>query len=105
MNSLVFGGRAAYTLSRSWGLLTPMVRAEYRARAVGNYRQDMAYLDLPGIQYSLRQASDKEGSLSLSLGFEALIQGWTLGMEYGTNPLSSSGMNGDMIRATVRYGF
>jgi len=105
VNSLVFGGRAAYTLSRSWGLLTPMVRAEYRARAVGNYRQDMAYLDLPGIEYSLRQASDKEGSLSLSLGFEALIQGWTLGMEYGTNPLSSSGMNGDMIRATVRYGF
>ncbi|MGA1578595.1 MAG: putative Ig domain-containing protein, partial [Steroidobacteraceae bacterium] len=105
VNSLVLGGRAAYTLSRSWGLLTPMVRAEYRMRTVGDYRQDMAYLDLPGIEYSLRQGSDNEGSLSLSLGFEALIQGWTLGMEYGSNPLSSSGMSGDMVRATVRYGF
>lgn len=101
----VLGLRAERDFARSWGILRPKGRIEYRHRFDGRYGQDMAYADTPGTRYRLTRASSESDNVAVSLGLEALTGGLSVSVEYGTSGMSLDTLGGQQVRVMIRTGF
>ncbi|WP_198031899.1 Ig-like domain repeat protein [Bradyrhizobium sp. Ec3.3] len=103
----VIGGRLAYPMLQSWGVLTPTARAEWRHAFDGGYAQTLNYVDLVGLAsgYTLSGTSTSRDTLTGGLGLRAGVGGaLSLDLEYLLTS-SVSGIESQRVRGAVKYGF
>ncbi|MDI3563428.1 Ig-like domain repeat protein [Bradyrhizobium sp. Arg816] len=103
----VLGGRLAYPILQSWGVLTPAVRAEWRHAFDGGYVQGLNYVDLVGLTsgYALSGTSTARDTMTGGLSLRADVgNALSLDLEY----LLTSSLNGvesQRLRGAMKYGF
>ena len=81
----VIGIRASYAIKMDWGTLTPGARAEYTHDFAGASRARLGYTDIGTLPYQFK--AEASGDDYTTLGFSldaALLNDWTLGLEYRT---------------------
>ncbi|MCP3469353.1 Ig-like domain repeat protein [Bradyrhizobium sp. CCGUVB1N3] len=103
----VIGGRLAYPMLQSWGVLTPTARAEWRHAFDGGYTQTLNYVDLVGLAsgYTLSGTSTSRDTLTGGLGLRAEVgRALSLDLEYLLTS-SVSGIESQRVRGAVKYGF
>ncbi len=103
----VIGGRLAYPMLQSWGVLTPTARAEWRHAFDGGYTQTLNYVDLVGLAsgYTLSGTSTSRDTLTGGLGLRADVgRALSLDLEYLLTS-SASGIESQRVRGAMKYGF
>jgi uncharacterized protein with beta-barrel porin domain len=103
----VLGGRLAYPILQSWGVLTPTARAEWRHGFDGGYVQGLNYVDLAGLSsnYTISGTSTARDTLTGGLGLRAEVGGaLSLDLEYLLTS-SASGIESQRVRGAMKYGF
>jgi hypothetical protein len=98
----VLGLRAQRDFEQGWGVLRPKARVEYRHRWNGSYSQLLAYSDTPGTLYTLTRPATTADNVALTAGVEALTNGLSISLEYGTSGMSFRTLGGQTIRLMVR---
>ncbi|WP_342730798.1 Ig-like domain repeat protein [Bradyrhizobium sp. B117] len=103
----VLGGRLAYPILQSWGVLTPAVRAEWRHAFDGGYVQGLNYVDLVGLTsgYALSGTSTARDTMTGGLSVRADVgNALSLDLEYLLTS-SLTGIESQRLRGAVKYGF
>ncbi len=103
----VIGGRLAYPMLQSWGVLTPIARAEWRHAFDGGYVQSLNYVDLVGLAsgYTLSGTSTARDTLTGGLALRADVgSALSLDLEYLLTS-SVSGIESQRVRGAMKYGF
>jgi outer membrane autotransporter protein len=103
----VFGGRLAYPMLQSWGVLTPAARMEWRHAFDGGYVQSLNYTDLVGLSsgYTISGTSTSRDTLSGGLGVRADVgHALTVDLEYLLTS-SINGIESQKVRGAMKYGF
>ena len=103
----VIGGRLAYQMLQSWGVLTPAARVEWRHAFDGGYIQTLNYVDLVGLAsgYALSGTSTSRDTLTGGLALQADVGGaLSLDLEYLLTS-SVSGIESQRVRGAMKYGF
>ena len=104
--SLVLGLRGEYGIAQSWGVLSPIWRAEYRRLMSGDLTQAMGYVAEGASPYALTTTASDRDTISAALGLKAKSNGDVTGsVEYLLSGGLKSGLQGQGMRGTLRIGF
>lgn len=103
--SLVLGLRGQIDYERSWGVLSPFGRLEYRHSLGVAGVQTVAYAGDPGSTYTISAAAAGSDSLTGGIGVKAVDRKRLAGsLEYSLSG-GQSGIVGQGLRGSMRLGF
>ena len=104
--SLVLGLRGEYGIEQSWGVLSPIWRAEYRRLMSGDLTQAMGYVADGASPYAMTTTASDRDTISAALGLKAKSKGDVTGsVEYLLSGGMKSGLQGQGMRGSLRIGF